>query len=309
MRWVFAILCVLGTSARADTVGVVVSGETAIQARLKADATRWIAQHSLTLAPDALDAASITTLLDCLTIDDTVCASAVVAKKAHAEVILAISAEAAQSGGKRDITIHAHWMRKGHNAGSVRRVCEACTEAALDATLDAVISDLTRMAVTGHLTLRSKPSGLVAMLDNQPIGSTPLEHDVGVGQHQLAFVQDGKTVGERSITIAANQTTELEVPLGAPRAGGGHSRTIPALVIGAGVATVIAGSVLLATSERSTGVRPTYRDTRPAGFGLAIGGGVLVGVGVFLLLRTDHHAGPTVDVASEHVSAGWMGRF
>lgn len=58
-------------------------------------------------------------------------------------------------------------------------------------------------------------------------------------------------------------------------------RVLPWIAVGIGAAALIGGGLLYATSETDDGSQPTYRDTRPAGIGVAIGGGLLAGTGVF----------------------------
>jgi len=62
-------------------------------------------------------------------------------------------------------------------------------------------------------------------------------------------------------------------------------RVFPWLAIGIGAAAIIGGGLLYVTSETDDGSQPTYRDARPAGIGVAIGGGVLAGTGVLWVAR------------------------
>jgi hypothetical protein len=89
------------------------------------------------------------------------------------------------------------------------------------------------------------------------------------------------------------------------------SRTVPAIAVGVGVAALIAGGVLYATSEKDDGSQPTFRDTRPLGIGLGIGGAVAIGAGVIMILRegTPSDTGPAVAVTSHGGFVGWTSRF
>jgi hypothetical protein len=94
----------------------------------------------------------------------------------------------------------------------------------------------------------------------------------------------------------------------APRA----SRMGPAIAVGTGVAALIAGGVLYATSETDDGSKPTYRDTKPLGIGLAIGGAVAIGIGVVLMLREGparEPSGPAVAITPHGGFIGWTSRF
>lgn len=60
---------------------------------------------------------------------------------------------------------------------------------------------------------------------------------------------------------------------------------LPWFAIGIGAAAIIGGAALYFTSETDDGTQPTYRDSRPAGIGVAIGGGVLAGTGLLWVAR------------------------
>jgi tetratricopeptide (TPR) repeat protein len=62
-------------------------------------------------------------------------------------------------------------------------------------------------------------------------------------------------------------------------------KVLPWFAIGLGAAAIIGGGLLYVTSETDDGTRPTYRDSRPAGIGVAIGGGVLAGTGLLWVAR------------------------
>jgi len=62
-------------------------------------------------------------------------------------------------------------------------------------------------------------------------------------------------------------------------------RVFPWLAIGIGAAAIIGGGILYATSETDDGTQPTYRDSRPAGIGVAIGGVALAGTGLLWVAR------------------------
>ena len=309
MRWIIVALVLACAPAHAAQVGVIITGEAALQARLTASATRYLEAHGHAPAAGALEPSAISALLDCLSIDDAACARGIVDQRAHADAILAVRTEVAK-GTPREVTMSAYWIAKGHSPISMRRVCEKCSDEALDSTFDRILTDLVRSSAAGRLVLRSQPPGLLAVLDGQPIGTTPLERDVPVGQHQLGLVQNGRTVAQRYIAVAADQRAEITMasdPASQHQEPEGHAH-VPAVVIGVGIAGAIAGGVLYGTSQSPTGEHPTYRDTKNLGLGVAAGSAVLVGVGVFLLLRGGDD-GPTINVTAGGMSAGWIGRF
>jgi ElaB/YqjD/DUF883 family membrane-anchored ribosome-binding protein len=62
-------------------------------------------------------------------------------------------------------------------------------------------------------------------------------------------------------------------------------RVVPWLAIGIGAAAAIGGGLLYMTSETDDGTQPTYRDSRPAGIGVALGGLALAGTGALWVIR------------------------
>ena len=62
-------------------------------------------------------------------------------------------------------------------------------------------------------------------------------------------------------------------------------RVLPWFAIGLGAAAIVGGATLYFTSETDDGTQPTYRDSRPAGIGVAIGGGVLTATGLLWVAR------------------------
>ncbi len=62
-------------------------------------------------------------------------------------------------------------------------------------------------------------------------------------------------------------------------------KVLPWFAIGIGAAAIIGGATMYFTSETDDGAQPTYRDSRPAGIGVAIGGGVLAGTGLLWVAR------------------------
>jgi hypothetical protein len=98
-----------------------------------------------------------------------------------------------------------------------------------------------------------------------------------------------------------------------PTAPGRDPRIVPGLVAGAGLAAVIGGSIVSFTAEDSPeGQKHKYVYSAP-GIGVAIAGGVAVGAGVYLWLRTSRQlrrrAVPTVSATAGGALAGWATTF
>ena len=62
-------------------------------------------------------------------------------------------------------------------------------------------------------------------------------------------------------------------------------KVLPWFAIGIGAVAIIGGATLYFTSETDDGTQPTYRDSRPAGIGVAIGGSLLAGTGLLWVAR------------------------
>jgi hypothetical protein len=102
----------------------------------------------------------------------------------------------------------------------------------------------------------------------------------------------------------------LVAPIDATGAEGHSSRVVPALVLGAGVAVLATGAVLIAIDQDDDGSRPHYRDTAVLGVGVAIGGAAVSGVGGYLLYRTRHTSSvPVAAVSRDMAYVGWLGQF
>ncbi|MGE5184114.1 MAG: hypothetical protein ACM31C_18720, partial [Acidobacteriota bacterium] len=92
-----------------------------------------------------------------------------------------------------------------------------------------------------------------------------------------------------------------------------HSRVLPAVVLGGGVALAITGGVMIAIGEQTpptTGVQPAhYLDYRPPGYALGVAGLAAVGVGYYLWTHGDSRSQPVAAVSSSGGYVGWAGRF
>jgi hypothetical protein len=313
----------MGATAVADTkVGVVVSSDEAVRKQTDRVVSSWLTQHTLAVATAPLNKDGVNTLVNCLVISDMNCARMVVEARANATNVVGFIEVV---GGKRvrTIQISAYWISKRHDVVSLQRTCGNCSDAVLTQALEAMMGDLVRLAPTmsGRVRVISDPSGLNATLDNQPIGVTPVVHDATFGSHTVALSRGGRIVGERTIEVVPETTVDATVTVQPdpvvvvarqppPRPGDGAarpSRVLPVVLIGTGVAGIVTGSVLYATGG-PTGKAYTYRDTKPPGIGIAIGGAAVAIVGAILFLRTGG-SGPDVAMSSTGASVGWAGTF
>jgi hypothetical protein len=280
-----ALLVVLALCGRADadTVGLVIAGDAHLRPQVDTQLQDWLRRHGHfvgeTMAADAQSS-----LLNCMVIDDETCARGVVDARANTDSVVFAEIRAPRTKSSTATTLILYWLVKGKAPVGMRRACEDCNEALLRSTLDETMDTLfaSSEASRGRLALRSKPPGLTVMLDSENIGITPIERDVTVGQHTVVLMSSGRKVGERVLKIEPEVTVEITMSVTIPSE---RSRVLPGTLIAVGAAAIAAGAVLYFTSEVDDGTRPTYRDTKPAGLGVAGGGLAVCALGGILWTR------------------------
>src|SRR6187402_1114364 len=166
-----AALAVQVPSAAAGTVGVVVTGEAALQPALVSQLETWLRSHGHKVEALALDPPATTRLIDCLTVDDSSCARKVVEAQARTDSVVFARA----SRESKAISLTIYWIVKGRPAAAGRRGCEECNEDAVRGAADDLMASLAPAATvpSGRLKLESTPSGMIVMLDGGKIGVTP----------------------------------------------------------------------------------------------------------------------------------------
>lgn len=304
------ILAATAARARAD-VGVVVAGEATMQPMLVRQLEGWLKQHGHTLVADPLPADAINTLTDCFVIEDEACARGVIEKRGRAKSILFARVEL-QAGGdiNKTMTVTAYWFENGQKAASARRFCERCNEASLQTTTDDMMTQLIKSTPqsAGRLKLTSTPSGAACTIDGKPAGPTPLEQDLAPGDHEVIVTREHHRREKRAFAIKANETTAVDVALIAEEP---RRPLLPLITIGAGVAMIATGGVLLVIDKDKGPDQPEFiRDTAPWGVGIGIAGVLAVGGGV-LWYRAAHQreSHPVAAVGREGGYIGWAGRF
>lgn len=306
-----ALLSLAAVTARADdTVGVVVTGEGNIQPVLVAYLETWLRAHGHDLVSAPLPPEAINALIDCFVIEEQACARQVVEKRAKSKaVVFAQATVASGAGADRTVTLTAYWIAKGKDAVAERRACERCTDAAMRTTADELMTALAG-AGASRLKLTSSPTGARVLVDGKPIGQTPLERNLALGNHKLVLELPGRPAETRKVTAKKGEPLTLDVTF-APEPP--KPNRVPAYLTLAGAVVLgAAGGYLLKIDEDvpTDSTDPTYRDTAPAGVALAAAGGVALGVGVYLLVRKpSRRAAPTVSLVPGGGVLGWAGRF
>jgi hypothetical protein len=304
-------IALVSSTARADdAVGVIVmGGGPTIQADVHDFVEEWLRSHGnkISRAPLADDA--ITAFTNCLVIDDQNCARGVVDARSSATSIVYARIDMPDKT-KRTLSFTTYWFVRGHEGVAERRSCEHCTESAWHGLVDDMLGTLAKnsAAKTGHLTIDSTPSGLVVQFDNQEIGITPLERDVAAGTHRVVVMSDGHKVASSKVDVTADDTTNLR--LTADLAPAHASRLWPSVLLGTGIAALVAGTIYLYYgSLGGPNQKYTYPASTPVGVAfIAVGLGATVG-GSILLAQTAASSGPVASITPTGAYVGWWTRF
>ncbi len=305
-----ALLVAAGTARAESATGLVVIGDTSMQPALYSALDAWLLHHGRTVVPDPLDKDGVVTVANCVQLQDLACARRVVEKRSRTDgVVYAQVATTKESV----VTVDVYWIVKGHEAVAERRACEECTPDAIKGTVDSIMNVLAPNAGSGaRLVIRTKPSGQTVVIDHDVVGVTPLERDVAPGAHDIEIMHGTRKVGAKKVEVGAGDSAEMTIPIDlTPEKPPARASRIPgALVLGLGVAGVAAGAILYATSQTDDGTRYMYRDTRPVGLGIGIGGVTAVGIGLIMLhyARTSDSA-PVAAFDAHGGTIGWARAF
>jgi len=313
-----AALLANAPSSSAGTVGVVVTGEAALQPSLVAELEGWLRSHGHQVMALALDPPATTRLVDCFTVDDTSCARKVVEAKSRTDSV--VFARATHEGKTISLTIY--WIVKGRPPAGGRRGCEECAEDALRGAADELMASLAPAATvsTGRLNLHSTPEGMIVMLDGQKIGVTPIERDIAAGEHSVVLVDGGTRVGERQVKLDAGATVDITMPVVYPRddnryrpppSGPSH---LPSILCWAGGGVLLGAAGYMFYLGQQGGPnhpedRYEYPYSNATGFGLAGAGATAIGVGVWLWVRGSQESAPLATLTPGGGYIGWQGRF
>jgi hypothetical protein len=302
------MLVILGAANRvhAEGVGVVVTGDAAIQPQLAAQIEDWLRQRGHTLVAAPLRPDGLGQLIDCLVIEDLVCARKIVETEGQSPRIMFAKAELVVTGSVRDITLTAYWFSKGSDPMAARRTCSACTDANMHATIDDVMTTLAGKARVdvGALELSVTPASATIRIDG---ADSSAGASLPVGEHVVEISAPGFVTDRRTITIKGGDKIALSVEL----VRESSRAKLPLVGIGAGVALAAVGIALIVTSEEDTGEKPEYRDTRAGGIALTGLGIVAIAASTWWYLRSGAtpDSSPTVAVVPGGATLGWVRAF
>lgn len=310
---------------------MVVTGDPALQGKVRTQVASWLQQHGFTINPKALAPDAQKTLTSCFVIEDMTCARGVVEHQATSDFVVFVRAELV--GGKRakEANLVAYWFLKDRDAAVDKRNCKPCTGAVLAKTTNELIAAIYDETALAKARLAVKePPGLVVMLDGVNVGVTPLEQDVSPGLHSIALVRDDATLGTISLEARQGDVLDVKVPIKAPEASvvatpgrpvpapvlrdapvEQRSHLVPGLILVAGVGAVATGGVFLYYGHKGGPDDPLlYPHATRQGAIIAGAGGVAVIAGLLLWWHASASPnGPTAAVTPAGTMIGWAGQF
>ena len=309
------VVAALAGSARAGTVGIVVTGDPQLQATLTKQLEGWLRSHGHTVG-ETLPKDAQSSLLNCMVIDDEGCARGIVDARAKTDSVVFSEVRAPRTRSSNATTLIVYWFVRGKEPVGMRRACESCTDDLMKSTLDEVLTTVVGASelARGKLELHSRPEGVTVILDNVAVGITPIEREVPAGPHTIVLMSKGKKVGERKLKIQSEVTAEITIPVVIPAdktvVVSSPSYLLPGTLIAIGGAAVVAGVMLYATSDVDDGTKFKYYDNRPVGMGVGAGGLALTALGAILWARTgSKEPAPVVAVDGKGGYVGWAHAF
>ena len=300
--------------ARAEEVGVVVTGDAGMQDEVAAHLQRWLAKHGHTIAAAPLSQDAVDTIANCFAVNDPGCARGVVEARSKAPSVVYAHVEHGKTGDH--VTLTAYWFVKGHDAIGERRECDKCSNDAWRGMADTMMDVLASGSQLhqGRLELRSRPSGLIVVLDNTQIGVTPIERDLPAGRHAIKLVRDGRTVARRQVDISSDETTRVVLDARLDHGGEhpheGSSKLGPLFMLIGGGAMLGTGLGFIYVGERGgPNTKYIYPDSTPIGIGLGVvGAGAVLG-GALWLAQSGHHSAPVAAIRDHGAYVGWFTWF
>ena len=221
----------------------------------------------------------------------------------------------------RDYIVELDLVATADNAvvASTRERCDLCGLAEVGQLLEAQAVVLGRKLedlIKGPpvIVVDTVPSGALIFIDNQLVGTSPLERPMIEGEHIVRVMLDGYVPDEREVNLIAGVRETLELPLKRTpktakfRAFGWASLSLGIPVLAAGAALIHLENTVtgdcngldmvymknpdgtydsIPKFENSPLIKcPTVRRTKWGGAAAIAGGTALVTAGVILLLRT-----------------------
>ena len=206
----------------------------------------------------------------------------------------------------RDYVVHLDLLatRTGNVLATSEERCDLCgsTEAG---TLVETQSALLRRALEdiiqgpSRLVVDSQPAGALVLVDNQLVGTTPVDQPVLEGEHVVRVMLDGYVSDERKVKLVRGVRERLELQLRrAPRLARSRSFGWASLftgipVLGVGVALLAIDGRERPCTDKDINGRCRYLYSTDIGGAAALAAGAaLITIGTMLLLRTRDRPNP-----------------
>ncbi len=284
-----------GRDARAQTPGsVVVVGTAGAHERgiVEAAMSNRVRDAAWSVVARPFSQAEVDAIVSCLADDRPWPCIAPTASARGVERLLIAHVDRASA--RTQLTIKAQLLVAGNDVPAIDEAfCDSCNDDRLRETAsrmaEQLLTDTALRTKETMLEVQTVPSGAIVTLDGEKVGITDLRHRAHPGQHTVLIQRTGYLPETRTVMLAEGQTTRLVVEL-RPASTGRDPRIVPGIVIGAGLAAVVGGSIVsLAAEDSPEGQKHKYVYSAP-GIGVAIAGGVVIGAGVYLWLRASRQA-------------------
>jgi hypothetical protein len=302
-----AALLLATTIAQADEVGIVVAGDEDRRDALASHLKSSLRKRGHEVVDQPMKADAIQNLADCLAIDDQNCARGVIEKRSATNgLVYAVVTPT----GKRTASVQMYWFVRGHQGASERRGCEKCGEDALNEIADDMLATLAETSeAKGRIMIRSHPEDLLALIDNEPAGQTPLQKDLPPGKHKVVITRGGENVGEQIVEIEAGETSKVTLSAHTEDSKLPQKVGSIALITG-GFALLVTAGVLISYGSKD-GPAEMYVYDNATGIGLLCGGVGLLGVvgGALLWPRSTQRTVPIAALGPAGGFLGLAGRF
>lgn len=326
---VLAITAATASRADAEPTGIVlVTGKIGVHelSVIESAIKTALRRASWSMSAQAFTPKEAQSILRCLADDKPWhCLGPLMQPKGVDRIVVAEVNPQSDSAGK--LVLIGQFAEAGEGSAAVQQQrCDGCDDARLAGTAqrltEALLADMDNRKET-VLELQTVPAGATVRLDDQALGKTNasghLVHVTLPGPHKLSVHHPGFTEHDRDINLPVAKTTHVDVQLTPVEATltpiePKHSLLVPLLVTGAGAAALAIGvGVQLAADSPGTGQQQKKYIVSTPGVVLMAGGGAVIGVGVYLWLRSRNAAAPTampVAAAIDHGGViGWTGQF
>src|SRR5215213_11501192 len=127
------LVAMLAARAQAGTVAVVVTGDSELQAALSRNLEVWLRTHGHSVG-QALPPDVVSSLINCMVIDDEGCARGVVDARGKSGSVVFAEIRRPRTKASNATTLIVYWLVKGKEPVGMRRACADCNEDLLHST-------------------------------------------------------------------------------------------------------------------------------------------------------------------------------